>query len=415
MNNLSKVCVLPFASFNAYQKGQARACPMSEFIKDVDLNIMSIDEAFNSEEYKQLRNDMLSGKENDICKICYNMEKWGSESYRQKANREMKSDHNIEVEEVIKNTLVTGHKNPNFIKLDLRPSNICNFKCRTCSSDFSTRWVEEEKVWIKENGFEYSESQFKTIEKSFEISQSSIQNLREIYIAGGESLYMEEMYKFLERLENKKNIRLSIHTNFSIIKFKKYDIFELLKDFSRVMFFISIDGIGEVGEYVRTGFDYNIFCKNMKKLLKIQKEYPNIMHNFHYTSSILNVFHFYKFLSEMKEKKFIETDSQIHFFPVRWPTYYNSINFNIKDDIVNYYKNNFDKIQSEFLKIQIRNYINYVENVDMTQNFDEKKNQDGVDLNALEWFSKRINFGNNFNNTSIPKELEYLKKYLENT
>ena len=29
----------------------------------------------------------------------------------------------------------------------------------------------------------------------------------------------------------------------------------------------------------------------------------------------------------MKKRKYVKTDSQIQFYPVRWPTYFNSINF----------------------------------------------------------------------------------------
>ena len=410
--DLSKACVLPFSQFNAYPMGTARACPMSELIKDIDLNKNSIDSSFNSDEYKNLRTDMLCGKENDICKICYNMEKWGSESYREKANNTYLNELNISIEDVVKDTSITGYKKPDFIKLDLRPSNICNFKCRTCSSDYSTRWFEEEKAWNTENGFEIKENKFKITEKSFGISNESVKNLKEIYIAGGESLYMEEMYKFLEGIENKEEVKLNIHTNFSILKFKKYDVFKLLDEFKSIMFFISIDGINDVGEYIRTGFKWDVFCKNIEKLLKIEAKNPKFNHNFHFTSSILNIFHFYEFLFEMKARNFVKSDSQIHFFPVRWPTYFNSINFDMKDRILEYYKEHLDKIESQFLKGQVENFIKYVENVDMKQDFTELKNQDGVDANAKEIFANVTNFGNKFNDTKLPAQLGYLKKYL---
>ena len=52
--NFSKACVLPFSHFNALPMGEARACTMSGVIKDINLNEMSIDDAYNSEEYKKL-------------------------------------------------------------------------------------------------------------------------------------------------------------------------------------------------------------------------------------------------------------------------------------------------------------------------------------------------------------------------
>ena len=200
--NFNKACVLPFSHFNAYPMGDARACTMSEIIKDINLNEMSIDEAFNSEEYKKLRHDMLNGVENDICKVCYNMESRNSESYRQKSNKEYKDINGWEIKDLVKGIKKDDELKPNVIKLDIRPSNICNFKCRTCSSQYSTRWIEEERDYNISVGLDFDENKYKTAEKSFGISNESIVNLQEIYIAGGESLYMTEMYKFIEKIEN---------------------------------------------------------------------------------------------------------------------------------------------------------------------------------------------------------------------
>jgi organic radical activating enzyme len=410
--NLNKACVLPFSHFNAYPMGDARACTMSGIFKDIDLNKTSIDEAFNSEEYKKLRSDMLNGVENDICKVCYNMESRDSESYRQKANNSYEKEYGVTIEDLVVDIKEDGYLKPNFIKLDIRPSNICNFKCRTCSSEYSTRWIEEEREYNLLNGREFDESMYKTIEKSYGISDDSIINLKEIYIAGGESLYMTEMYKFLEGIKDKSKITLHIHTNLSLLKFKKYDIFELLKDFNTINFFISCDGIGEIGEYIRTGFNWETFTNNVDKLLIMEDVYPNFKHNFHFTSSILNIFHFFEFLQEMKKRKYVKIDSQIQFYSVRWPTYFNSINFNMKNEILEYYTSNINTIESIELKTQIQNFIDYVDKVDMEQDWQSLKNESGVDVNAISIFKDMIDFGNKFNETKIPESLIYLKTIL---
>lgn len=408
--NLSKACVLPFSHFTAYPLGDARVCAMSEIIKDINLNEISIDEAFNSEEYKKLRRDMLNGIENDICKVCYSMENRNSESHRQVAKNNYKNVYGLDIEDLITDVKEDGYLKPNFIKLDIRPSNICNFKCRTCSSQYSTKWIEEEREYNLSKEKEFDENMYKTIEKSFGISNESIINLKEIYIAGGESLYMTEMYKFLDGIENKSKIVLNIHTNLSLLKFKKYDIFELLKDFNNVNFFISCDGIGDIGEYIRTGFNWETFTKNVDKLLIMEDVYPNFKHNFHFTSSILNVFHFFEFLEEMKKRKYIKTDSQVQFYPVRWPTYFNSINFNIKDEILDYYTKNINTIELESsLRTQIQNYIDYIAGVDMTQYWESDNNESGIDLEVIDKLQSKLEFGNKFNNTEIPTELKYLK------
>lgn len=407
--NFSKACVLPFSHFNALPMGEARACTMSGVIKDINLNEMSIDDAYNSEEYKKLRRDMLNGVENDICKVCYSMENRNSESYRQKENKNYKDINGWEIKDLVKGIKKDGKLKPNFIKLDIRPSNICNFKCRTCSPQYSTRWIEEEREYNISKEIEFDESMYKTAEKSFGISNESIVNLQEIYIAGGESLYMTEMYKFIEKIENKSKITLNVHTNFSLLKFKKYDVFELLKDFGMVNFFISCDGIGEIGEYIRTGFSWETFCKNVEILLILENTINNFNHNFHFTSSILNVFHFFEFLEEMKKRKYINDDSQVQFYPVRWPTYLNSVNFNLKTEILDYYNSNIDKIESNNLKTQIQNFIDYINGVNMTQDWNTDSNEGGIDFDAIGKAKAILEFGNKFNDTLIPTELNYLK------
>jgi hypothetical protein len=86
----------------------------------------------------------------------------------------------------------------------------------------------------------------------------------------------------------------------------------------------------------------------------------------------------------------------------------------MKDRILEYYKRHLNTIESDFLKGQIENFINYIENVDMKQDFNQLRNQDGVDSNAIKLFASVVNFGNDFNKTKLPTQLSYLKKYLEN-
>ena len=410
--NLNKACILPFSSFNSYPMGEARPCPMAGIINDIDLNKENIDNSFNSNDYKKLRVDMLKGEENETCRVCYNMEKWGSKSYRQTANEEYEHGYSIKIEDLIDKVKEDGEMEPNFIKLDMRPSNVCNFKCRTCTPDYSTRWIEEQKAWNELCGDKNLIRDYSVYHSSFGISKNSIKNLKHLYIAGGETLYMEDMYVFLDEMENKHQVDLNIHTNFSILKFKKYDVFKLLEGFKSVTFFISIDGIGEVGEYVRTGFKWDLFCENMEKLIEIKNEHKNFKHFFHYTSSILNVFHFFNFYNEMFKIGFVENDSQINYFPVRWPTHYNSINFNIKERILDYYEKNIHLIMSNSLKTQIQNFINFISNVNMDLDWGNTQNESGVDKNAIELFKKLLLFGNEFNKTTIPKELNYLNEFL---
>ena len=91
----------------------------------------------------------------------------------------------------------------------------------------------------------------------------------------------------------------------------------------------------------------------------------------------------------------------------------NSIfNFNIKERILDYYEKNIHLIMSNSLKTQIQNFINFISNVNMDLDWGNTQNESGVDKNAIELFKKLLLFGNEFNKTTIPKELNYLNEFL---
>ena len=77
--------------------------------------------------------------------------------------------------------------------------------------------------------------------------------LEEIYFAGGEPLIMEEHYRILKKLDERKmyHVRLKYNTNFSQMTFKKLDVMEIWNRFESVKIGASLDGMGKRGEYLR--------------------------------------------------------------------------------------------------------------------------------------------------------------------
>jgi len=130
--------------------------------------------------------------------------------------------------------------------LDIRFDNVCNFMCRMCSGENSIAFKKEDAS-IKE----------KNISSLILKNISFINKFKKIYIGGGEPFLSPFFYTFLELLSKNKTILLS--SNISIIK---SDILNALKQFNKVIFYPSIDGIDEIGSYIRQGFKTDIFFKN---------------------------------------------------------------------------------------------------------------------------------------------------------
>lgn len=395
-------CVMPFLHLNIQPDGNLKPCCISNNFENTQIIDSSIKEAYNSEEFKKLRIDMLNGIENDVCAGCYKSEKINSISYRQNQNEKYKEY--IEQYKSFANS--DGSIELNFVDLDLRPSTTCNLKCRTCSDDFSTSWIEERKAVIKKYNWN---NQHINLPKNLNLNldHENIKNVKHIYFAGGEPMYMKEMFKFLNNIKNKNEIILFINTNFTTLNEKIFN--ESFLEFDQVHFIISCDGIGKVGEFIRTNLVWKKFIKNIEFLKYMTMNTKNINFSFQFTCSILNCFHFFKYRKYLYENGYIDSDFDLRFSYVQFPFWYNIKNFEkLCSETINYFEENLIDIdQNSNLFIEIRNFINYLKSdqILLTDNEIQNKRQ-------YELLKKWIDFGNEFNSTKIPKELSYIKKLI---
>lgn len=324
------ICILPFVHLYTEPKGEMKPCCIAGgFDEPLDLKKLTIEEAFNSPQMKQLRKDMLEGKRNKVCDVCYKKEDLSGHSPRTDFNKnnlwkspEVKEDYSVDSQ---------------FQHIDIRFSNLCNFKCRMCNHDFSSNWFEDS------DKIHFGSGAGKT--KVMKVSETIVEdliphlnNVKSFYFAGGEPLIMSEHYKVLKHLhsnlpiknQNWGNVRpLSIHynTNLSVITYDENSLIDLWKGFDRVFLSISCDGVGKVGEYQRIGFLHDRFVTNLESIRKhFRPESPNmggfgLMYNFQYTTTIFNVYHIFDFIKFMQDNKFIETSAHIDFYYAWNPSY----------------------------------------------------------------------------------------------
>jgi MoaA/NifB/PqqE/SkfB family radical SAM enzyme len=97
----------------------------------------------------------------------------------------------------------------------------------------------------------------------FEIIE--FENLKKLYIAGGEPTVMTEMYDFLDRCIATKNTQheILVNTNGTKLsdKFKKQ-----LKHFTNLQFIFSIDGFEDINRYIRWPSNWKHIIENWKYL-----------------------------------------------------------------------------------------------------------------------------------------------------
>jgi hypothetical protein len=106
--------------------------------------------------------------------------------------------------------------------------------------------------------------------------RNAIENktVREIYWVGGEPLLYDEHWEFMHRIVElgyADQVRVRYNTNLSYINDKKGNLYQLLDNFPHWEICASLDATGAIGEYVRTGLDYNTFVRNIREGIKHQR------------------------------------------------------------------------------------------------------------------------------------------------
>jgi sulfatase maturation enzyme AslB (radical SAM superfamily) len=137
--------------------------------------------------------------------------------------------------------------------------------------------------------------------KVFDFLNEHLNSIDKIYFAGGEPLIMEEHYELLDLLitNNKTDITLSYNTNLSTLTYKDKSVIELWSKFKIVELYASLDGIFEIGEYIRDGLNYKKFEDNIFSIIKNCK---HVTTSINICVNIFNVFHLFEMLPYVYEK-----------------------------------------------------------------------------------------------------------------
>ena len=248
---------MPWVHFHLTSKGQVNACCIST-IKYGNINNSSISELWKNKAITDIREQFLLGKTDQRCKVCINRELAGAKSLRQETNE--KFDY----------VDINTQNHP--IYFDIRFSNVCNFKCRTCWHGASSKWFEDAKKLKTNLGEKAIIKNISDFEQFIVQNGKHLLNAQEIYFAGGEPLVTEEHYLLLQYLlkHNITKVKLRYNTNFSILKFKTHNILEYWSKFEEVEILASIDESNNLGEYIRKELNWNMFLKNRKKIAHLK-------------------------------------------------------------------------------------------------------------------------------------------------
>jgi len=277
-------CVLPWISTFIDVNGEVKLCCISsEGLKVNNKGILHNIQLkphckiWNSDEMKTARRKMIEGKKVIGCNQCYNEDDAGQTSLRKLhnlrwfiENRERKIWFS-RVQNSVKNNFSVNEPPINY---DLRPGNICTLKCRMCHSGYSNL-IQNDPVHSKwapslsgpqKTRFPDDVKWFGRHSIFFDELMDNIKDVRSFYFAGGEPLinpFITRVIDYLVANSLSKNINLEFSTNLTVFNDA---LFEKLQNFEFVNFFISVDGFGEIYEYIRYPGKWSVIKQNMEKI-----------------------------------------------------------------------------------------------------------------------------------------------------
>lgn len=226
-----------------------------------------VEEARQNDHMKEVRQQMLNGERPAGCRQCFDEEDAGIHSMRQFGLHE----HGY-------------HKYGPIQLLDISFDNVCNLKCRMCSSAYSHKIFADEKLLYGEtvSPKKYIKNKiYKDVDLSF---------VKEITIIGGETFYSKEAENFFKMLLSTSSVEdLSFRISTNATVFPMESAKEVLKKCKSGNINLSIDAYGHLNSVIRSGANWNNIVEVMKYYDTLIDENPNITINVHSVIQVYNV------------------------------------------------------------------------------------------------------------------------------
>lgn len=279
---MSTFCILPWAHLHVDPKGNVLPCCVGDPSQPLgSIVTQEVNDIINGDAAKQLRKNLLSGVRDTKCNYCYQIEDQGQTSPRQATN----SSLNDKYQSYVDNTNPDGSIEkfqPYYI--DIRPSNICNLKCRWCSEYYSSAIEYETNSLQGKTHIPITKDDRAVV---FEKIKDYLKTITKIYFAGGEPLLMNDHYRILDELLRIGHTKVFIHysTNLTNLYFKDKCITDYWNQLKNVFVNASLDAEGRAAEYIRDG---TVWANIENNIRTIQKESPHVKIRIYSTLGFMN-------------------------------------------------------------------------------------------------------------------------------
>jgi len=288
------LCMAPWTHTYLSPQTERRMCcasrePAQNFEQYIDTQSgtgeyhpITLDQHWNGPHMRSVRRRMMSGERLSECEVC-NDKLLNTDVYRDYFWHLFRHHY----DRIWSTTDETGSTSMQPVSWDYRFSNLCNYKCRHCGDMLSSAWESEQRqhdmidwsnsknAWMRpEIRAKISAFQESQIEQEFARAVEE-HRVEEIYWVGGEPLMYEQHWRYMRRiieLGDGPGVYARYNTNLSRVEYRGCDLYrDILSGIRDWQICASLDGTGKIGEYIRTGLDYNQWRENFARGLDLSK------------------------------------------------------------------------------------------------------------------------------------------------
>ena len=278
----------PFTGLASREDGGICACCRSHPVGFI--NKESLEDIWNNDTMKRIRKQVLNNERPPECEPCFNLEDQGVESLRMRHISGKIPEARINLYPDALSKLREDYTMPFEIPtMELKLNNLCNLKCRMCHPMDSTSWNDWKEIkefYQKENNIMYEIVEEHNLERKpfldkfrdnpqwWENFERLLPHFRRVEFAGGEPLMDPQHYRILDMLKPyAQNIEIKYATNGTTLGINGgRTIHDYWPHFRSVAVNVSLDGIGDVYNYIRGNSDFAQVEKNIREIQK----FPNI-------------------------------------------------------------------------------------------------------------------------------------------
>jgi len=311
-------CALPFVQYSTFNGGRYRLCCMakepSELINQEELGI---DGTWNHDYIRSVRERMATGEWLPECIECKRLERNDIISSRQWENYSWKD----QVPDIVALASANDWNIEQPLQFDFRLGNLCNLQCQMCNKEAShlvsveranmiatdlgpkspnlDRYDWDNNIANKKKAIIQPGIDWDSFDKMLPYAQT-------IKMIGGEPTVVSDMFKLLDRATESgyaKNITLSFYTNITNMQDRWLKQFS---QFKQVVVNCSLEGMGDMNDYLRPPSQWDSVWENFDKLVKYSNtsEGKNIRVRVTTVNQVTNALHlvpFWRFMHDYQQ------------------------------------------------------------------------------------------------------------------